>query len=205
MLVDLYVNELWSLALSVKSHCESVFTLAKSSDATGGHYLAIKPDVHKIIASCLADAANFKKLIYTASSRQKAESDKVFKLRQYRAKMLREALQGVSLDELLSAKVRNTIQHFDEYLDQAVVALSDVKSRKSPWAGYNLVVSTLSVCDPPVHPIRVYVADDRTYYNFRWSVNMQRLHDEASSAAEKLSKHQSVHGLPEPGGAILRF
>ena len=203
MLVELYFAEAWALAISVREQCEQVFLLAKSSTERGGSYMAVLPEVHKLIASCLSDTANLKKLIRTSSSRKEKETKRGFDLRQYRARMLSELLVGVQFQELTNARLRNTIEHFDEYLDSAVLALSDRKTRKSPWAGYNLVVSALTIHDPPVHPIRVYSADDRTYHNFRWSINLDQLCREATATELILRSHPHNSRAQSPGGAML--
>ena len=205
MLVDLYFAEAWALAVSVREQCERVFVLAKSSAESGGSYMAVRPEVHKLIASCLSDAANLKKLIRTSSSRGDKETKRGYDLRQYRAKMLSDLLLQVDFQELTNARLRNTIEHFDEYLDSAVLALSDSKARKSPWAGYNLVVSALTIHDPPVHPIRVYSADDRTYHNFRWSINLDQLCREAAATELILGSHPKNSHTQSPGGAMLSF
>jgi hypothetical protein len=205
MLVDLYFAEAWSLAISVREQCERVFDLAKNSVEAGGAYMAINPEVHKIIALCLSDAANLKKLFRTSSNRGEKETKRSFDLRCYRAQMLSDLLSGIPFKELTNARLRNTIEHFDEYLDSAVLALSDKQSRKSPWAGYNLVVSSLAVHDPPVHPIRVYSADDRTYHNFRWSIDLDLLYKEAAAAEAVLRTHPRNSHVQSPGGAILSF
>ena len=205
MLVDLYFAEAWALAASVREQCEQVFELAKSSTESGGSYIAVRPEVHKVIASCLSDAANLKKLIRTSSSRGDRETKRAYDLRQYRAKMLSALLVNVQFQELTNARLRNTIEHFDEYLDSAVLSLSAKQARKSPWAGYNLVVSSLAVHDPPVHPIRVYSADDRTYHNFRWSINLDQLCREAAATELIFHRHPANSNTPTPGGAILSF
>jgi hypothetical protein len=60
-------------------------------------------------------------------------------------------LEGIELEEILKSGVRNSIEHFDEYLDDAYVKATRHKI-PSPWAAYNMTVSDARTFDPPSYP-----------------------------------------------------
>lgn len=78
---------------------------------------------------------------------------------------------------MFSVKIRNTIEHFDEYIDEANV--------KSTWendgqdlAVYNMVISRRNVFNLPYF-LKVYVVSEFTFYNFKWSINIKTIYEES--------------------------
>ena len=202
-LFTLYFHELWWLAHSIKTKAEKLFDEAKVPDT--GYVLQVSPELHSLIASLLSDAANLKKLLVTASVRLDQESGRQFRLRKARAAALKELVAKVPLVEMLNAKVRNTLEHFDEYLDEANVSLSQGKAPPSPMAAYNMVISQWEVIDPPVYPIRLYVSAERKFYKMKWSVNIDAIHKEASALVECIAPHLKFANGEGPGGLMLRL
>lgn len=202
-LFTLYFHELWWLAYAIKTKAEKLFDEAKVPDT--GYVLQVSPELHSLIASLLSDAANLKKLLVTANVRLNGESGLQFRLRKARAAALRELTSKVPLVEMLNARVRNTLEHFDEYLDEANVSLSLGKPPPSPMAAYNLVISHWEAIDPPVYPIRLYVSVERKFYNMKWSVNIDAIHKEASALVECIAPHLKLSNGEGPGGLMLRL
>lgn len=198
-LATLYYHELWSLANAVVKRCEEVFAGAYLVE--GEHGIQCDPEVHAKIASALSSAANIKKLILIPGSRSNGENGERFKLRKERAKELNDFLADLGVSELLNHKIRNTLEHFDEYLDEANCDLT--KKSQEAIVGYNLVISHWSVTDPKIYPIRIYVSSERKFYNMKWCVDLGLMHSEAQSIVDKL------RGIPafsscEPGGVIMK-
>ena len=110
-LFSLYIHELWWLAHGIKTKTDKLFAEAKVPDE--GNVIQVSPELHSLIASVLSEAANLKKLLVTPSARLNGESGRQYRLRKARAAALRELLAGVTLAELLNAKVRNTLEHFE--------------------------------------------------------------------------------------------
>lgn len=201
-LLGLYRHELWYLASSIVLRCQSVFE--KTRPPESGYYLQVAPEIHAEIFGVLSQAAALKKLIATAPAKGKDESRRVYQLRRHRAKVLAELLHGIDLEEILKAKVRNTIEHFDEYLDEAIVELSHAGPKAPPAAAYNLVLSDWGVFSPPPFPIRVYIAADQTFHNLKWSISLARICAEAKQIVARLR----ASGLApsedeEPGGLLV--
>ena len=161
--------------------------------------------MHSLIASILSDAANLRKLVVTPHTRLGGESGRQFRLRKARAAALREAIKDIELVELLNSKVRNTLEHFDEYLDEANIALSEAKTPPSPMAAYNMVLSRWEVFTPPVYPVRLYISSERKFYNMKWSVDIDAMHKEARAVVERLAQSDVFGNTESPGGLMVRL
>lgn len=202
-LFSLYFHELRWLAHSIQTKAEKLFAEAKVPDE--GNVIQVNPELHSLIASILSDAANLKKLVVTPHTRLGGETGRLYRLRKARAAALREAIDGIQLVELLNSKIRNTLEHFDEYLDEANIAVSEATTPPSPMAAYNMVLSRWEVFTPPVYPVRLYISSERKFYNMKWSVDINAMHKEASAIVERLA-HSDVFGKKEsPGGLMVRL
>lgn len=202
-LLTLYFHELWWLAHGIKTKADRLFAEATVPDT--GYVIQVNPELHSVIASLLSDAANLKKLVITPSARLNGESGQQFRLRKARAAVLREAIAGIPLTEMLNAKVRNTLEHFDEYLDEANVTLTTTKNALSPMAAYNMVLSHWEAFNPRVYPIRVYISSERKFYNMKWSVDLGAMHREATAIVERLALHPAFSRTEGPGGLMVRL
>lgn len=199
-LFTLYIHELWWLANGVKQKTEHLFAETKFPDE--GNIIQVSPELHSIIASTLSDAANLKKLLVTKESQLSGESGRQFRLRLGRTQALAKLLEGIALNELLNAKVRNTLEHFDEYLDEANLAVTEAKKPPSPMAAYNMILSRWDVFNPRVYPIRVYISEERKFYNMKWSVDLGAMNTEAKAVIERLTQFMGS-AKAGPGGLML--
>lgn len=202
-LSTLYFHELWWLASSLVKKADKLFE--ETTIPETGYCFQVSPELHSLIASILSDAANIKKLIVTPSSKLNGESGAQSRLRKERAKLLKEAIASVELKEILNHKVRNTLEHFDEYLDEANVKITKAKNPPSPMAAYNMIFSHWEAVSPEVYPVRLYVSSEKTFYNMKWSVDIGELYNEAQAI---LSELENVPGLVQqdgPGGLMLRL
>lgn len=198
-LCTIYYHELWWLSHSVLSKCEQVFDGAKVPDK--GRLIQVSPEIHSVIASLLSDAANIKKLVFTSSSKLRGENGERFKLRKERAKELSEFIAPLQIVELLNHKVRNTLEHFDEYLDEANYEISS-KAAQGRVAAYNMILSHWDAIAPRVYPLRLYISSERKFYNMKWDVDIGLIHSEAKLIIDKLSTLEAFSG-GEPGGLII--
>ncbi|HEY5851807.1 MAG TPA: hypothetical protein VIT62_13715 [Lysobacter sp.] len=132
-----YVLELWSLAQSVARKCHQVFD--ECPPQKEGFYVKISPELHGTIASLLAESANIKKLLTVPSEKGRHETREQFEFRVRRATHLMEAIGSPSIAEIAKVQTRNSVEHFDEYLDRASIALIGAKTG---WAFYNGVLSS---------------------------------------------------------------
>jgi len=200
---SLYFHELWWLASSIVAKCEKLFNETVIPDS--GYQIQVSPELHSLIASVLSDAANIKKLITTPSAKLRNESGVQTRLRKERARTLKALFNSIALNEILKHKVRNTLEHFDEYLDQANVKLTKAANPPSPMAAYNMILSHWEAFNPRVYPIRVYISSEKTYYNMKWSINIESIYNEASAMLTELNKIPDLTQEDGPGGLMLRL
>jgi hypothetical protein len=201
----LYLQEAWWLSNSMCEKCEWIFKMSVAPET--GDIIQVDPEIHSAIIAMIGSAANLKKLITFLPQRSRNESAGQFSIRRRRCDLLRSTLDGVVLDELLNHKLRNTLEHFDEYLDGSVY--DQVRGLiSSPIAAYNVVISSWEVINPRPYPVRVYVSDERKFYNMRWTVDVGKLYSEALAVRAAVasaiggSNAQSGGG---PGGLLLRL
>ncbi len=202
-LFSLYIYELWWLSHAIKTKTEKLFAEAKLPET--GYTIQVNPELHSLIASLLSDAANLKKLIVTPSARLDKESGRQHRLRKARAAALKELVAGIPLAELVNVKIRNSLEHFDEYLDEANLAVSEVKIPPSPMVAYNMVLSHWEAFNPRVYPIRVYISSERKFYNMKWSVDLGAINTEASAIVARLQALPGFSDKESPGALMLRL
>lgn len=202
-LFTLYIHELWWLSHAIKTKTAKLFGETKVPET--GYTMQVSPELHSLIASVLSDAANLKKLIVTPSARLDRESGRQCRLRKARAAALKELLTGIPLVELVNVKVRNTLEHFDEYLDEANLAVSEAKVPPSPMAAYNIVLSHWEIFNPRIYPIRVYISSERKFYNMKWSVDLGAMNTEASAIVDRLLTVPGLSYKEGPGGLMLHL
>lgn len=195
----IYLHELWWLSHAIMTKTDRLFAQTRVPD--NGYVLQVDPELHSLIASVLSDAANLKKLIVTPSARLDRESGRQSRLRRARAATLKRLLEGIDLAELLDQKVRNTLEHFDEYLDEANIEVSEARHPPGAMA-YNVVLSHWEACRPRVYPIRVYISSERKFYNMKWSVDLGAMNVEASAIVQRLRTLPGFSDKDGPGGIL---
>jgi hypothetical protein len=198
-LFALYYHELWWLSNSVVRNCEEIFS--KTIIPVDGYMIQVDPEIHSKISSLLSDAANIKKLVYTPDVKLKGENGERFKLRKARASALLATIEALEVKELLNHKVRNTLEHFDEYLDEANYKISR-SARLNTMAAYNMVISHWEVVEPRMYPLRLYVTSERKFYNMKWEVDIGLIYKEAQLIVAELNKSPSFANQ-EPGGLMV--
>ncbi len=205
MILGVYVHHLFALAKSVRDGCDLVFLLAPIPEKDG--YIKVSPELHARIDSVLIDAANLKKLVRTSPTKGKSESERTFRFRRLRTKLLAEYLSGLKLDAISEVKVRNSLEHFHEHLDKLGARLEAGEPPPQPVAAYNLAFSSwavpLTVANARCYPLRVYVANERSYYNFEVKVDLGLLREEASAILDRILASGALGTAPEPGGLMV--
>jgi hypothetical protein len=202
-LLPIYLHELYSLAVAVLKNCDEVFSLAPVHPADGGFRIAVSPDLHAKIAAALLASSNFRKLVRTNQKRGKKESDERFKFRLERAAALAGLFEGLDLKTMLDAKVRNTLEHFDEYLDDFVRSVA-APSDTPRTIAVNVAFSADGAVARAIFPLRLYVTSTHRFSNFDFSVDLNRLRAEAASVTERLRALPAFQETgTDPGGAIV--
>jgi hypothetical protein len=143
MIMGVFVHRLFALAKSVVEGCDRVFEEAPVMAKDG--YIQVSPSLHAQIDGILIDAANLKKLVAGRATKGSSESSRTFNFRQERSKALNQLLDGLSLGTIKDTQARNSLEHFDEYLDDLGASLADGEAPPHPAAAYNLVLSSWGI------------------------------------------------------------
>ncbi|MFE4112268.1 hypothetical protein [Kosakonia sp. YIM B13611] len=199
----IYLHELWWLTESIKKRCEELFQATPLPEQ--GYYFKIDYNIHSLINDILSDAANLKKLITIPKKQTKDESFRQFQVHIERSKYLQDKIKGIQISELKSVKVRNTLQHFDEYLDEANIEASEGRLTAHKMAVYNFVMSHWEAVNPRPYPIRLYICSEKTYHNMKASVNLDRIYREASAINEVVRNEIRRDDDSDPGGFMINL
>lgn len=199
----IYFHELWWLTESIKRRCEELFRETPIPEQ--GYYFKIEYHIHSLINDILSDAANLKKLITIPTRKTYNESSRQFQIHVDRSKLLQEKIKGIEVNEIKSVKVRNTLQHFDEYLDEANIEASEGKLSHHQMAVYNFVMSHWEALNPRPYPIRLYICAEKTYYNMKASVNIEKIYNEASRINEVIRREIKNDSESDPGGFMINL
>lgn len=124
-----------------------------------------------------------------------------------RADYFKTLLYDLNIQEMFNKKVRNTVEHFAEYLDETNEKHTLYKNEDSYLVAFNLVLSdwqpTNNVNIPftlyralgfkdPIYPIRIYIAGERRFYNMDWSISIENLSKEARLIQELLLSRKYI-------------
>lgn len=197
----IYLHELWWLSESIKRRCEKLFQETPLPEQ--GYYFKIDYNIHSLINDILSDAANLKKLITIPTQKTRSESPRQFQVHVERSKFLQEKIKGIEVTELKSVKVRNTLQHFDEYLDEANIEATEGKLKNHQRAVYNFVMSHWEAVNPRPYPIRLYICAEKTYYNMKASVNLGKIYAESLRISEVMRNEIGTDSDSDPGGFMI--
>ncbi|MEH6380140.1 MAG: hypothetical protein V7768_00255 [Dietzia cercidiphylli] len=123
-----------------------------------------------------------------------------------RTKWLGELLSSVQIQETLRAQVRNSLEHFDEYLDEAFLNFSKRPPNGRLLLPLDMTLGRESTLDQfadggSVYPLRVYLAEERVFINCGKRVSIGLLHSECRGILDFL--RNAVPSLAEeedPGG-----
>ena len=197
----IYVHELWGKAIFIVKTCEAIFAQCPVPSRDG--YIKVAPEVHGQIAAVLAEAANIKKLLFAPQQPSYKETKEQFAFRVKRVKLLNASLSEPPLSEISSVEARNSVEHFDQYLDRSNLALTTGASPAPGMALYNMVLSSWGIFDKKAFPLKLYVADERRYYNLEWSADLNALHAEAVDLGARVRKLAGFKDHEGPGGLMV--
>jgi hypothetical protein len=199
--MELYARELHSLAGSVVRRCDALF--ASRPVETVGHTLrGTTRDDHDAINVILLGASNIAKLLSPpveavvkrdgTLSRTHAE----IAMHRRRYDWLRTIIPKVPV-ALMDRKVRNTVEHFDERLDNLNVKIEE-GTLGADWVTFDIDLSnanaTRTQSGLPVVQIRGYLAEEPTYCSFGERIDLDAIRNEclAIGAAISVSVHPDL-------------
>ena len=69
---------------------------------------------------------------------------------------------------------------------------------------YNMVLSSWSVFDKKSLPLKVYVADERKYFNLELVADLNALHEECTDLVNRIRAIDAFKHGDGPGGMMVR-
>jgi len=181
----LYSYEIWLLTKSINDQCEKIFSAVNVPSS--GYEVGHDPDIHSSINSIVSESARVKKLITIPKSKTKNETHKQYVIHVERSKYLQRMLEGISMQEILSVRVRNTLEHFDEYLDEAIILASEGALDAYVMIAHDMVISHRAAFEPNPFPMRVYISSEKVFLNMKYSINIGKLFEESKSIYERFT------------------
>ncbi len=180
-----YIGELHSLAAEVVALAEDVFAAAPRPK-TVDDFLKVDHALMRKLFTVLGAAARISAML-TDRPRRKDQSARDHAVLKRRARWLREeVLRGVKLERVFEAKVRHTLEHFDEYIDDTAIKYATRQLPTPSLAPVDIVVSRRRALRhfavqqkvPHSYFMRVYIAAERTFVNCEREISVQALRDE---------------------------
>jgi hypothetical protein len=203
------MSELHGIADAVVQGTETVFDRVRTSEGDAA-YIQVDHGVSGILVDAVTNAARIRSLL-VARPRDRSESAVTFELRARRAAWLREeVLQGVRLNIVLGASVRNTLEHFDEYIDDLARRAAKKQIPTPILVPVDFLMSHGRTLDfllqrsgGIVRPLRGYYADERLFVNAGREVNVDALNAECRAIRDRVAEHLPRGVLEEPGGSAM--
>ncbi len=179
-----YTEELLSLARGIVELGDRLFALPtpKQTDADD-LALAGGPEFIHLAVLMLSYGAAAKKFFDSHPNKKKGESNKQFSLRQERSAGLNRKLAALDLRAIRSCSARNSLEHSDEHLDEAIILCSSGRYR---LLCYNVAMGDFSMLGADVLPLRVYSHMTKVFHHFSATADLGRLHEEAKEIIKAL-------------------
>lgn len=198
-----YIYEVNWLAHAVVQQCENLFKITPVPEK--GYSISPGYEAHQIITAILSDSARINNLLtIPAQKGRHHKSDKQFRLHVSRSEKLREYVVGLNISEIFSGKVRNTLQHFDEYLDEANLKSFEGRLNEHVMVSYNMIISHREGFQPLPFALRLYISSERVFLNMKYSVNIGKIYLEALELMKKFDEVLNAKGQ-EPSGILARI
>jgi hypothetical protein len=204
-MAHLYVEEAYWLARGIAQGCDEIFEATPApTEPPPANYIKVDGELHLKMVRVLSEAAKLRALIASRpKSKEQALSEHAFQ--EARAQWLRTFLGGVSLDAVSNARARNSVEHFDEYLDEIARQTARRLINRPTAVLFNMTLgrpNALDVGSGSVVELRVFLASDRVFVNAGYRVDFQALRDLATAVAERLGSLIGSRSHDERGAFI---
>lgn len=189
LMIDTYLQELYILSSEIiRIYKEIEIIISHTNIGTEGvkyiennpdKYFYVRPEVFTRISTIQVHSANIKKMLF-ASPRKKNEAEYKFVYREKRASELQGFFDMNKISEIKNVKVRNSLEHYDERLDNISFRLWDGSiDKKYHIIATNIVTSTEEALFGNPYYLNCYVIDTKTYKNAEEESNIGMLFSEA--------------------------
>lgn len=201
-LASAYITELYWLARNTVDACTTIFNEAPAPPDAASSYIKVDHDLLAKVHQVVNNAARIRALVTPDRPRSSQHSAGQYAIQQARTKWLKDSVSAVVLRETLRAGVRHTLEHFDEYLDKTALKFSRQPPTGRLLLPLDVALGRESTLDQfteggAVYPLRVYLAEERTFVNCGKRVDLGAVHEECSALVAFLLTE--VAGLGEAG------
>ncbi|HIE8816524.1 TPA: hypothetical protein ACXP3B_003888 [Klebsiella pneumoniae] len=198
----IYISELWFYAYGIKSKTAQLDKLTQPTDDEYAIYNL--PEITDLVLGILSNAANIKKLM-SPSPRKNKEPAWSYTFRVDRSNMIKEFVSDLDISEIMNSTVRNSLEHFDEYLDEfSTNFMKGTIQERNPYITFNMAISELNTFQPHAYPVRQYCVKEKTYYNMDKSINIGKVFNEAVRIHQRcMDLKQGLGNNDYPTGMIL--
>lgn len=198
----IYLRELYTLAHDSCVAAEEVFQSERVAPFTG---IDLSRDLNPLIYRILNNAARIRAMIHARPRRAKQQSAALYAIQSRRTAWLSALLSGIETSEIIHARVRNSLEHFDEFLDQTALRLTENRSPKVTFVPMDMYVSHSGFwaeefgADYGVYALRVYYIQPRIFENCGVSINIGLLAEQCEKVRERIRQHIDPDMLGEDG------
>lgn len=187
-----YISEVYWLSRDTAETCQGIFENAPAPPQSSS-YIKVDHGLHRELYRVLNNAARIRALI-KSRPRSKSQGAGMYALQERRIKWLAGLLTDLPTAQVLHSKVRNTLEHFDEYLDETAL-----KSRRGQISRPTLFPVDMTLgregmleqfdvggSTPTVYPLRVYLAEERVFVNCGARLDLDAISSECRGITERL-------------------
>lgn len=206
--MGVYIAELYWLARYVEEECAKLFREVQPSQVGGQGYIRVDAALHGRILSVLGSAARLRALIREREGDGSRQQREVLARRVAR---LRQLLAGIDLDPVLDGAARNSIEHFDEYLDGVAIKSARGVISAPTLFGVDVVLGSRQLLEtfdvggekPTTYSIRAYFADERVFSNCGRELRLDRLADSCAEIRVRLEPALPEVARDDRGASML--
>jgi hypothetical protein len=208
-LMPLFGDEVYRLARAVQTAASRAFDACPEPPPDGSNLLTVKPEIHADLAAAIGHAALLKKLLWPRPEKPTNWSHELWRFHNQRAELLQEPFDGMGLKALKDVSVRNTLEHFDEYLDREVIRVAKGRiGAEQVHIITDAVLSSRRLWDTFATPrgaatvmLRVFISDERVLLNARREVDIGAIHDECVAIEQRLDRFTNGAVAARVGGS----
>jgi hypothetical protein len=170
-IASVYLREVYQLANEIVEEIESAQVLMGQPPGPGVGTIVVDHDLNRKLMRAMGAAARLRALCVQRGRGRQPELQ--YKIHLRRSAWITDLLTGIDLDPLGSAHVRNTIEHFDEYLDATALDAASGSMTMPAFLPVDLALSNRMLLNqfglggksPNVYFLRAYIGGEEVFIN----------------------------------------
>ncbi|MFZ5597102.1 MAG: hypothetical protein ACOY31_08845 [Bacillota bacterium] len=189
----IYFQELFFLCSQLNRNCDAIFNSAGTWEKD--YFSLASPELLALIVNVLGDCLKIKNIIDTPETRLENEPKITFDFRRARAEVIKKTIARDKIAEILDDKLPENLDDLNKSIDSRKNIYSEGGEKPIVYAAYKMTLSNLKMDSERVTPIRLYVANERKFYNLRYTVDIGKIYSEASLILEKIYQEGVVSDI----------